>query len=418
MVGRMSATAPPDGLTRRIATVFLPFAGGYYLSYLFRSVNAVIAPQLVAELGLSAGDLGLLTAAYFFSFAAIQLPLGLLLDRFGPRRVQTCLLMIAATGAGVFAIADGLALAILGRALIGLGVAGGLMASFKAITQWFAAERWPLVNGCFLAMGGLGAISATTPVEALLQVTDWRGIFAGLAVISFAASLAILTIVPDARHAVRAAESLGEQVRVIAMVFRHKQFWRITPVVVASTATGLAIQGLWAGPWLRDVAGFDRAQIANVLLAMNVALTAGFVCTGVVADKLRRHGIGLPIILGVGVALSSLVQIAIIFEIGGFGATSWILFGLVSGVPALSYPYLSAQFPLAHAGRVITAVNVLAFGGAFAAQYAMGLIIDLFPRAADGAFPPAGYRAAFGAFLLAQILALAWLVVASRRSAV
>ena len=161
--------------------MFLPFAGGYYLSYLYRSVNAVIAEDLSADVGLSASDLGLLTSAYFVAFAAFQIPLGLLLDRYGARKVHGLLLLLAALGALGFALGDGLLQLWLARALIGLGVAGGLMAALKAITQWFPESRWPVVNGCFLAMGGLGAMSATAPVEALLQVTDWRGIFVGLA---------------------------------------------------------------------------------------------------------------------------------------------------------------------------------------------------------------------------------------------
>ena len=145
-------------MLRLVAVVVLPFAGGYFLSYLYRSTNAIIAPQLVTEIGLSAGDLGLLTSAYFFAFAAVQLPLGVLLDRFGPRRVQSALLLFAALGAVVFAGGQNRETLAFGRALIGLGVAGSLMSSFKAITIWFPERRWPLINGCFMAMGGLGAV--------------------------------------------------------------------------------------------------------------------------------------------------------------------------------------------------------------------------------------------------------------------
>ncbi len=412
----MSVAVSPPSLTIRIATVFLPFAGGYFLSYLFRSVNAVIAPQLVDDLGLGAGDLGLLTAAYFFAFAAFQLPLGLLLDRFGARRVHASLLLVAAAGAWVFAIADGLAMAILGRALIGMGVSGGLMAAFKAITQWFARDRWPLVNGCFLAMGGLGAVSATAPVEAVLAITDWRGLFVGLAAATFGASVLIVSVVPETTPRLPVSSPLSAQLADIGAIVRHVAFLRVAPVVVASTATALAVQGLWAGPWLRDVAGLERAQVAGVLLAMNAALTFGFVSTGLLADRLRRHGVGLLHILGTGVALSALVQLAIILEVDRTGPVTWMLFALLSGTAALSYPYLCGQFPLSHSGRVNTALNLLAFGAAFAVQYAIGFIIDLFPRAADGAFAPAGYRTAFAVFLFAQVCGLAWFFAYGRRT--
>src|SRR3546814_470353 len=150
-------------IPRAVLTVFLPFAGGYYLSYLYRSVNAIIAEPLVRDIGLDAADLGLLTAAYLLAFALSQVPLGVLLDRFGPRRVQACLILSAALGAFVFSRGTTRETLLLGRALIGLGVSGGLMASFKAITLWFPRDRWPLVNGCFLSMGGLGVMSATVP---------------------------------------------------------------------------------------------------------------------------------------------------------------------------------------------------------------------------------------------------------------
>ncbi|MFC1674033.1 MFS transporter, partial [Pseudomonadota bacterium] len=160
-----------------MARVFVPFALGYFLSYLYRVVNAVIAPELVGELALDASALGLLTAAYFLTFAAFQLPLGILLDRYGPRRVEAALLVFAALGAALFAWAPDTNTLILARALIGFGVSACLMASFKAFIMWFPIERIPLINGLQLAAGGLGALVATQPVEMMLDFTDWRGVF-------------------------------------------------------------------------------------------------------------------------------------------------------------------------------------------------------------------------------------------------
>ena len=161
--------------------VFLPFAAGYFVSYLYRVVNAVIAPDLVADIGVGPSALGLLTATYFISFASFQLPLGVLLDRFGPRKVEAALLLFAALGAFIFARAESLTGLITGRAFIGFGVSACLMAAFKAYTLWFPREKWPLINGFQMAAGGLGALAATSPVEATLQFTDWRGVFMGLA---------------------------------------------------------------------------------------------------------------------------------------------------------------------------------------------------------------------------------------------
>ena len=162
---------------RVLLRLFLPFGLGYFLSYLYRTVNAVIAPNLVQDIGLDPANLGLLTASYFLSFAAFQLPLGVLLDRYGPRRVEAVLLLFAAAGAFIFAWAESLTGLIVGRALIGFGVSACLMAAFKAFTIWLPPERLPLANGIQMISGGIGALAATTPVEMALQLTDWRGVF-------------------------------------------------------------------------------------------------------------------------------------------------------------------------------------------------------------------------------------------------
>ena len=183
---------------RLITCVLLPFAAGYYLSYLFRTINALIANDLTAELGLGAADLGLLTSVYFLVFAAAQLPFGILLDRHGPRTIQSVLLLLASTGALVFALADGLVGLVIGRALIGLGVALALMAGFKAIVLWFPADRIALVNGWFVMLGALGAVTATAPAELIVLAVGWRGLFALLAAFSAVAALLLLVFVPDA----------------------------------------------------------------------------------------------------------------------------------------------------------------------------------------------------------------------------
>jgi MFS family permease len=163
--------------------VLLPFAAGYYLSYLFRTINALIAGDLTAELGLSAADLGFLTSVYFLTFAAAQIPIGILLDRYGPRRVQSVLLVIAAVGSTLFAVSDHFLKLLVGRALIGLGVASALTAGLKALVLWFPGDRVPLLNGLMVTLGALGAVTATLPADLLLAWIGWRelfGLFAAL----------------------------------------------------------------------------------------------------------------------------------------------------------------------------------------------------------------------------------------------
>ena len=405
------AEAAMPGMARLIAVVFLPFAGGYFLSYLFRSINAVIAPQLTAELGLTAADLGLLTSCYFLAFASFQLPLGLLLDRYGPRRVQSILLLSAAVGALLFALGDGMVELAIARALIGLGAAGGLMSSFKAITLWFPKQRWPLINGCFLAMGGLGAIAATAPLEEALEIVDWRGIFLALAVVTVVVAAIIRLAVPErAAHGVDRG-TLQEQIAGFRVVFADRLFWRVTPLAVTTMTANLAIQGLWAGPWLRDVADLDRHGVAGYLLAIAVAMTVGFVATGALADFCGRRGIGLIPVVGWLAGLFVVAQAAITFELAPAAMTPWLAFGLMANAAALAYPLLNRHFPIALAGRASTGLNTLAFFGAFAGQYLLGAAIDLWPPAAGGGYLPEAYRWSFGALLALQVASLAWYLV-------
>ena len=259
--------------------VFCPFAAGYFLSYLYRVVNAVIAPDLVAELGIGPSDLGLLTSTYFIAFASAQLPLGVLLDRFGARRVEALLLLFAALGAYLFSRSDTLIGLVVARAFIGFGVSACLMAAFKAYTLWFAKDRWPLVNGFQMAAGGLGALAATAPVETALVVTDWRGVFTALAAVTLLVAVAVFAVVPETPVR-RSSESLKDQLQGVKTVFTSLDFWRVAPLTTLSQASFLAIQGLWVGPWLKDVAGLDRAGVAGVLLWIAVAMVAGFISLG------------------------------------------------------------------------------------------------------------------------------------------
>jgi MFS family permease len=411
---RENGDGPPSRVTlAAVLTVFLPFAGGYYLSYLYRVVGAVIADRLQRDVGLGAADLGVLTSAYFISFAAFQLPLGLMLDRYGARRVHGALLLVAAAGAGVFAAGTSLWQLWLGRALIGLGVAGGLMAALKAITLWFPERRWPVVNGLFLATGGLGAMSATAPVELLLGVTSWRGVFVGLAAATGIVALAVFLVVPEKPRR-GPPRPLREQVAGIRAIFADRFFWRLAPAAFLTMSTSLAIQGLWAGPWLRDVAGLAQPAVADTLFAMTAAMTLGFVFWGTLADRLDRVGIPLTATFGGGVALFLVVLLAITFQ-AATGILTWLAFGLMGNVAALAYTVLARHVPLVYAGRTNTALNLLVFLGAFAAQSAMGGILDLWPQGAGGGYPPAAYRAAFGTFTAVCIAAWVWYLLAARR---
>lgn len=401
---------PPLALTIRIV---LPFAAGYFVSYVFRTVNAVISPDLVSAFHLVPAELGLLTSAYFLTFAAFQLPLGILLDRYGPRRVNACLLLFAAAGAAAFAIAEDFATLIAGRALIGFGVSACLMASFKAFTLWFPRDRLAMVNGWVMAAGGMGALTATAPVEAALGLTDWRGVFLVLAVLTVAASGAVFLVVPE-RERAPARSSFKEQIGGVLTVFRDAYFWRIAPLALLNQAAFLAIQGLWAGPWLRDVAGLERPAVANVLFATAAAMVAGHLTLGGLAWRLARVGIPVFWIAGAGMFAMILVQLGLAFDSGTFAVPLWLAFGFLGAAGILPYAVLSQHFDARLAGRVNTGLNLLVFVVAFGGQWGVGAIIGLWPETADGGYAPEGYRAALISAVVLQTVAGAWYLRRSR----
>ena len=394
--------------------VFIPFALGYFLSYLYRVVNVVMAPNLVSDLSVGPSALGLLTATYFISFASVQLPLGVLLDRFGPRKVEAFLLIFAGLGAFIFARSDTLAGLVIGRAFIGFGVAACLMAAFKAYVLWFPKERWPLANGFQMAAGGMGALAATTPVEAALQITDWRGVFTILALLTLLVAVIIYLVVPEKPQREK-GECFGDQMRGVGQVFSSLEFWRTAPLITMSQASFLSIQGLWTGPWLRDVAGMDRPAVARSLLWIAVAMIAGFISLGTLAERLARVGISSLATAVTGTILFMMIQTAIILGLGDRPMMLWVCFGFFGTSNIIIYASLSQRFPAHLSGRVTTGVNLLVFVAAFIGQWAIGAIIGLWPVGENGSYALPGYQAGFAVMLGTQVLCLIWFFIVSIR---
>jgi len=410
----MKTQENPSPSTELLLKVFLPFAGGYFLSYLYRTVNAIISPDLVREFALGPGDLGLLTSSYFLTFAVFQLPLGILLDRYGPRRVNAGLLMLAGIGAALFGLAHSVGGLIVARALIGLGVSGCLMSSMKVFTLWFPLNRLATLNGWLLSFGGLGALTASKPAEELLRITDWHSLFLLLAGLTFAAAGAIFLVVPE-RAAPSAPQSLLESLRSLPAILRNANFWKLGSMVIAGQGVFMSLQSLWIAPWLKDVAGLGRAEVGTHLLMAALGMMVGAALWGVVADRLSRRGIDTVKVVLVGVG-ANLVILAL-FACGVTTGTLFLLFALTlfGQVQPLVYAILSKEFPLALSGRVISTLNFLVFLSAFAVQWGTGLIINLWP-VQEGRYAQAGYATAFGACVVLLLLPYLLLLL-SRRSA-
>jgi MFS family permease len=391
-----------------VLTVFCPFAVGYFLSFFFRNVNAIISKDLAGEFALTPADLGFLTSMYLLAFAAFQLPLGVLLDRYGPRRVVAALLCFAAAGALIFALARDLGTLSLGRALIGLGVSAGLMGAIKAFSLWFPLSRLATLNGLYLAVGGLGSLAATAPAEVVVEWLGWRGMFFILSAMSLAAAVLIFLVVPEKPLPGR-GQTLRAQIAGFRQIFASVTFWRIGLPLVFGQAIYIALQGLWLGPWLYDVAAQPRHAVASYLLVAALGYIGGSVFFGVASDRLAQMGISRMTVykVGISVSLAMLVLIAAGVQTGLAALLAVYSFTGISG--ALAYALLTPLFPPEMTGRVSTATNVLMFALSFAFQWAIGAALKLYPIV-DGRYSPAGYTAAFSVLVLLQFAAVLWLL--------
>lgn len=395
--------------------VFIPFALGYVISYMLRTINAVIAPDLVAELQLSAGELGLMTSVFFASFAAFQLPLGLLLDRYGPRRTESALMLITAAGAVLFAISQTATGLIVGRLLLGLGTSACLMAAMTAFVLWFPRDRIPMINGYQMAAGGLGALISTVPVANAAELIGWRGVFWVVAGFSIVVAGLIFAVVPE-RSAEKKIGGLKAQVSGIGEVFTSPLFWRIAPLTVASQASFISLQSLWSGPWLHDVGGIARADVSDRLSIIACCMIVGFILVGSLTARLNRLGIETMRIAVIGSFIFMVVQISLVYMGPQYPTLIWAAFGFFGTIGILGYGALSQNFAQELAGRVVTGLNLLVFTAAFVVQWGVGMIIDQWPLAVIGVYAKEAYDVAFMALVGVQALTMIWYLFYRQKS--
>lgn len=375
------------------------------MSYLLRGTNAVIAPQLAAEFSLAPADIGVLTSAYFAAFAAAQIPLGVLLDRYGPRRVNGTLFLVAGLGALVYARAHSVETLAVGRALIGLGVCGGLMSGFKANVLYWPPQRLVLMNGILLAAGGVGAAVATLPLQWALSFVDWRSAMTVLACVSVAVSLIILLAAPERGGGGELA--LSDQLAGVRRVFRTGLFWRVMPITVLTHGMFLAYQSLWAAPWLEHVAGLDAAARAIVLLVISCSIIAGHLLGGVAVEPLVRRGVDKRRILAAFFLAFMAAEVPIALGVTAFLPLLWFAFTLFGCATIFAYTILTQSFPAGMAGRVNTALNLAVFAGAFALQALVGWTI-LGVQALTAWDPGTAHRAVIAGLFALQVGAYLW----------
>lgn len=389
-------------MSRRFV-VFALFTAAYFFSYFFRSANAVIAGDLARELQLGAGQLGLLTSLFFATFAAIQLPMGVWLDRWGSRWVTPSLMFIGALGSLVFGLAQGFVPLAIGRALIGVGMAGVLMGSLKIFSQWFSLKRYATVSGSMVGIGALGALAASSPLAWLNETVGWRAVFLFGAV---ATALVAASIMLWTRNTPPGVAWTGGQAAKggLATVFRDRRFWHMAPLSFFLAGVAMGFQGLWAGPYLFDVHGLDQIAAGNILLWMAIGLAIGFLATGQLADRF-----GIALVTTIASVFFALCQFVLAFH----PPVQWVtlfyaVFGFMGAFNIMIVTQARKIFPLHMTGKAVSAINLFAIGGTFLLQWWMGLIIGLFPTDAAGAYPPQAYTAALVVMGIGTTLTLLW----------
>ncbi len=408
---RPAPARPETGAARGAITIFLAFAFAYFISALLRAVTATLAPTFSGELDIGAADLGLLAGAYFLGFALMQLPLGQALDRYGPRRVLLSLLLVAIAGCCAFALARSLFTLVLARATIGVGVSACLMAPLTCYRRVFSPSAQLRANSWMLMTGSLGMMASTLPVQWLLPVWGWRGLFWVLAGLLVCAAVTILWLAPADPVPSPPSDASGSGYRDI---LRHPMFLRMAPLGFFVYGGLIAVQALWAGPWLTRVAGWSDTAAASGLLAINACMLLAFMGWGALLPRWSRRGIGVERLMIWGLPASLLVLCGIVVAGPRAGAWAWALWCVCSSFVTLSQPAVGQAFPVLSAGRALSAFNLVIFAGVFVVQWGVGWCVDLLTR--GGVAEGAAFQWAFGIFAACCVVSYLWFVAAFRRA--
>jgi MFS family permease len=394
-----------DILSRRTAVwVFVAFASAYFLSALLRAITATLSPTLSLEFGLQARDLGLLAGGYFFGFSLTQLLMGHWLDRYGPKKVVLSFLCVAVLGSLAFSWATDFTGLLLARVLIGVGVSACLMAPLTGYRRWLALEQQQRANAWMLMTGSLGMLASTLPVQWLLPTMGWRWMFVGLALL-IVLSMALMTWQVPAWRAPEQSQKTGVWASY-AEVWQKPYFRSLMPMGFFNYGGMIAMQTLWAGPWMVKVSGYTPLEAATGLFWVNVGMLVTFWLWGMVTPTLTKRGYSANRLMTYGVPLNFIVQFALIAGGSETSAWQWALFCITSSFVSLAQPAVGMAFPPALAGRALSAYNLVLFLGVFVVQWGMGLMIDGFK--ASGMSEVAAFQSALSVFFACCVLSYAY----------
>ena len=360
---------------KKAITIFLVFAFGYYISNLLRAITATISPELVSEFNLSAGNLGLLGGGYFLGFASVQIPLGYLLDKSGPKKIVSCFLLIAIVGMISFSLSQNFTSLVISRILIGAGVGACLMGPLTAYRVWFQDETQQRASSWMLMTGAIGMLSSSLPVQFFLPIIGWRLIFVILAILTILCIVLIIIFIPNWNRA--NVQNTPEDKGSLKEVWQNKLFKSLVPMGIFNYGGLFAVQTLWAGPWMVKVSGYTPEESANGLFIIYLSLLLSFLIWGYFVPKFSKSVSDAIRLLKFGAPLNLIVLIFIIYLGPKAGAFHWAFFAVSSVFLSLSQPAVGMAFSLSNAGKALTSFNLLLFIGAFLLQWIIGVIIDL-----------------------------------------
>lgn len=416
-------TLPAHGARYRWFILFI-LAAGYVLVYFHRLCPAVLAVDMMRDLGAGGTLFGLLAAAYFYPYAIMQIPAGLLSDSWGPRKSISLFLVIAFAGCLLLASATGPTVAIAGRTLVGLGVSVFFVPALKLLAEWFLPQEFALTTSLLLAAGGIGMLVATEPLGVLDAWIGWRLSFVAIGLLTLANSLLVWILVRDrppnggtstdgrrpaplAPPLVRKRAPAGGLVTMRA-VLAHGPFWPAAAWFFCMGGIVFAFGGLWAGPYLMHVYGLGPAQAGRVLSMLAIGMILGAPFASLLSDRvfLARK----PVIVCASVLLVLLTGLLAFrtdrIPLGAMYVLCFFLSASSNAVAGIAFTIGKELFPVEIAGTAMGLLNLFPFAGAAVFQPLLGAILEKGERV-EGAFSIGGYEQAFFVLFLCGVGALA-----------